>query len=121
MRFWRPDPLGWLDIGTIYGRWSDIGQSNDSVPIPQIDVPSNDAFRTLDVLVKFDDEPQCHAIDDQSRNSDWKKYPLGFGLVCVEVALKSERATATSWFEITHSGTQGGKVELTPTPLRPPG
>lgn len=104
-------------VHSVWARWSDApsgGALGADQFAPQTDIPGNGIGVRFDVVAKFHDDEQCHAVDHNTDTAGWKALPLGPHSVVNVIARGANAKTDSAWYDVTHGGS-GSTVRLAAT------
>lgn len=100
-------------LGPIYGRWSDTKQPGTQSPFDSIrdlckvELEPNGLPRELDIALKYAEEEDCYAFNNEScLSSDWKipQFLLKGDILQVHVRLVGENVEKEWWFVLHNEG-----------------
>jgi hypothetical protein len=101
-------------VTEMHGRWSQLPQHGDperTLEAEGITIPSNGEPKWVDVAIKYQDDDECYAFNDENRfqSRDLRYRPLGPSPIRVEVTAKGSNCRgARAVFTLTHSGKKSG-------------
>lgn len=104
-------------LQSVWSRWSDApcgGALGADQFAPQTDIPGNGVGVRFDVVAKFHDEEQCHAVDHNTDTAGWEALPIGPYSVVNVIARGANARADSAWYEVTHGGS-GSTVRLAAT------
>jgi len=110
---------------SMVGRWAETPERAQVgvrvIETNQIDIAPNAMPRSLDVVLKYDDEVACYGLNNETPirvlpGSGWRdiERKLDLGIYAVQIRLRGTNVDEVFWFELTNSG-KGSKVELRPS------
>ena len=80
-----------------------------------MDIPGNGVGVRFEVVAKFRDDEECHALDQDSETAGWRALPLGSLSVVNMIARGANAKSDSAWYEVIHRGS-GGTVRLADRP-----
>lgn len=101
------DAAGTL-ITEIHGRWADTDMDHGRDKIlraPEVPLPANGNARLLDVALKYVEDDQCFAMNDENvMYRRLRHRPLGNRLVHVQIDVRGSGCQASADFDLIHEG-----------------